>query len=124
MISPTEVEVSSNWGISSDIIRGYQLRLLDTNHPPIAIRQFFPLERRMILETGLPGEPGVNQSLIEITAHEEAPVLCARLITETPLDQPFPEMEIRLGSTKGTNALLEYKGDKPPCWLQKDLKTC
>ncbi|MCK4990372.1 MAG: hydantoinase/oxoprolinase family protein, partial [Bacteroidales bacterium] len=53
---------------------------------------------------------------------EEAPVLCARLITGTPLDQPFPEMEIRLGSTKGTNALLEYKGARTAMLVTKGFK--
>ena len=47
---------------------------------------------------------------VEISAFEEAPVLAARLLTATPLDQPFPPLQMRLGSTKGTNALLEGKG--------------
>ena len=48
----------------------------------------------------------------EITGGEEAPILAARLATRTSLDAPLPPMEIRIGSTKGTNALLEKKGAK------------
>ncbi len=121
-ISPTEVEVSSNWGISRDILEGYHFQLLETNHPNVTIKHFYPRECRMILEPGLPEVPGKTELLFEISAHEEAPVLCARLITETPLNQPFPEMEIRLGSTKGTNALLEYKGARTAMLVSKGFK--
>ena len=48
----------------------------------------------------------------EITSNEEAPVLGARLITQTALDEDFPDLSLKLGSTKGTNALLENKGAK------------
>ena len=41
---------------------------------------------------------------------EEAPILAARLITGTPLHDPLPNMELRLATTRGTNALLERKG--------------
>jgi 5-oxoprolinase (ATP-hydrolysing) len=51
-----------------------------------------------------------NPQDIEITAFEEAPILAARLITKTPLNEPLPPITLKLGSTKGTNALLEKKG--------------
>ncbi len=49
---------------------------------------------------------------VELFTGEEAPVLAARLLTQTPLGQPFPPLEMRLGTTKGTNALLERKGGR------------
>ena len=110
VISSREIEISSNWGVTSDLFTGYSFRLLEIDLPPVVVKQFNPLNNRMVLEPGIPDHLLAQQSLFEITAYEEAPVLCARLITQTPLSQPFPEMEIRLGSTKGTNALLEYKG--------------
>ena len=51
-------------------------------------------------------------STVELFTGEEAPVLAARLLTQTPLGQPFPPLEMRLGTTKGTNALLERKGGR------------
>ncbi|MEM6361621.1 MAG: hydantoinase B/oxoprolinase family protein [Bacteroidota bacterium] len=48
----------------------------------------------------------------EITSSEEVPVLAARLLTSTPLTEELPPLSMRLGSTKGTNALLEKKGAK------------
>src|SRR5690606_40871423 len=49
---------------------------------------------------------------LELSTGEEAPILAARLITQTPIYAPLPPMDIRLGTTKGTNALLERKGAK------------
>jgi 5-oxoprolinase (ATP-hydrolysing) len=48
----------------------------------------------------------------EITSKEEAPVFCARLATSTPLGSDFPPLVMKLGTTRGTNALLEGKGSK------------
>lgn len=48
-----------------------------------------------------------------ITSGEEAPVLAARLLTQTALQDEFPPIKMRLGTTKGTNALLEHKGNAP-----------
>lgn len=122
VLSPTEIEISTSWGTSRDLFAGYSLRFLETVHSPIIIRQFNPNNNRMLLESGIPEQLNTDLPLFEITAHEEAPVLCARLITGTPLDQPFPEMEIRLGSTKGTNALLEYKGDRTAMLVTRGFK--
>lgn len=58
----------------------------------------------------------------EITTGEEAPVLAARLLTQTPLDQPLPPIAMRLGTTKGTNALLERKGAKTLLVVTKGFK--
>ncbi len=50
--------------------------------------------------------------LVEIVFDEEAPILAARLVTKTPLNQALPPIIMHLATTKGTNALLERKGDK------------
>ncbi|MEN8155558.1 MAG: hydantoinase B/oxoprolinase family protein [Bacteroidota bacterium] len=122
VISSSEIEISSNWGVTTDLFTGYSFRFLETDHKPVIVKQFNPLSNRMLLESGLPDHLEAGRQLFEITAYEEAPVLCARLITETPLDRPFPEMEIRLGSTKGTNALLEYKGARTAMLVTKGFK--
>ena len=54
-------------------------------------------------------QPGDN---VNLTTREEAPVLAARLATNTPVGASFPNIHLRLGTTKGTNALLERKGAK------------
>lgn len=40
----------------------------------------------------------------------EAPVLAARLLLAKPLDEPLPKLQARLGTTRGTNALLTRSG--------------
>lgn len=47
---------------------------------------------------------------LEIRSPEPAPVLAARLLTGTPQGEFLPAMELRLATTRGTNALLERRG--------------
>lgn len=61
----------------------------------------------------LGGETVREGEVFELTTGEEAPVVAARLLTETPLGSPFPEMDFRVATTRGTNALLEGKGREP-----------
>jgi 5-oxoprolinase (ATP-hydrolysing) len=58
----------------------------------------------------------------EIYSGEEVPVFAARLLMETPLDNKFPPLEMKLGSTHGTNALLERKGAKTIFLVTKGFK--
>ncbi len=46
----------------------------------------------------------------EVVFAEEAPVLAARVVTGTPGGGELPELELRLATTRGTNALLERAG--------------
>ena len=63
-----------------------------------------------------PGTP------FEISSDEEVPVFAARLITETGFNQSFPPIEMKLGSTRGTNALLERKGARTALLITKGFK--
>jgi len=55
-------------------------------------------------------EGGDGAEVLELDGGEEAPVVAARLLTRTPPGQPLPEMDFRVATTRGTNALLERKG--------------
>lgn len=48
----------------------------------------------------------------ELAAAEEAPTLAARMVTGTPVGAALPRMEMRLGTTRATNALLERRGGR------------
>ncbi|MDX1999306.1 MAG: hydantoinase/oxoprolinase family protein, partial [Thermoanaerobaculia bacterium] len=61
------------------------------------------------LELMAEAELRVGQT-IEIRSPEPAPVLAARLLTGTPQGAALPPMELRLATTRGTNALLERRG--------------
>lgn len=56
---------------------------------------------------------------IEISGDAEAPVFAAHLLTGIPMYQPLKGIELRIGTTKATNALLELKGT--PCvWITNE----
>jgi len=61
-------------------------------------------------------------STVEMTTDEEVPVFAARILTETAIDQTFPRIEMKLGSTRGTNALLERKGAMTVLVVTKGFK--
>ncbi len=44
---------------------------------------------------------------VTLRTGETAPVLAARIVTATPAGRPLPRAELRLATTRGTNALLE-----------------
>ncbi len=87
------------------IFDGYSGRIVDTGQPfnVLALNTNGQLET----DINLP-----NNATVELFTGEEAPVLATRLLTKTPLNRPFPAIDMRLGTTKGTNALLERKGGR------------
>ncbi|MCA9046862.1 MAG: hydantoinase, partial [Planctomycetaceae bacterium] len=46
----------------------------------------------------------------ELSSELEAPVVCIRQVLGLAMSVPVPEVDVRLGTTRGTNALLERKG--------------
>lgn len=48
----------------------------------------------------------------ELKCGEEAPILAIRTAMKLRLDQPIPPVDVRLGTTRGTNALLTRRGAK------------
>ncbi|MEO5975603.1 MAG: hydantoinase B/oxoprolinase family protein [Chryseolinea sp.] len=61
-------------------------------------------------------------SVVEITSLEEVPVFAARILTETSKAEAFPPIEMKLGSTRGTNAILERKGAKTVLLVTKGFR--
>ena len=113
--------IKHNWHVEKDIFINYEFKILNTPLNKFAIKsdditsKFYVkhydfVQKIITLNKPLPFNL-LNQNVsFEITANEEAPILAARLITQTALDEDFPPLLMRLGSTKGTNALLERKG--------------
>ncbi|MCU0720905.1 MAG: hydantoinase B/oxoprolinase family protein, partial [Pirellula sp.] len=52
----------------------------------------------------------VGTHIVELRPGIEAPVLATRLLLGIPLADPLPPLSIRLGTTRGTNALLTRRG--------------
>ena len=109
VISESEFEFSDSWNLEKDILQGFSFRLLKTEYTDIRIESFDINSKQLRLDQPILKSELEGQNF-EITSNEEAPVLGARLITQTALDESFPDLQLKLGSTIGTNALLEKKG--------------
>lgn len=73
------------------------------------IRAFDPSTGRLELETPLAGAPDVGAAY-ELSCGSEAPLIGMRWLMGLRLDEPLGPVQVRLGTTRGTNALLERKG--------------
>ncbi len=118
-IDEKTLRVKENWGLTADILHGYTFSLLSAINQETTVTSF-DIEKK-ILHLNVPFENHLRQPAIsfELTAHEEAPVLAVRMVTGTPLNKTFPKIHLRLGSTKGTNALLEGKGAQSALFITK-----
>ncbi|MBT7864448.1 MAG: hydantoinase/oxoprolinase family protein, partial [Gemmatimonadetes bacterium] len=106
-IDPNCFEVEARWPQVPDFCRGYQLRV-DGVTTTSTVVAYDPENQRLHLAQPVTGAP--TGATIELTTGEEAPVLAARVVTSTPADLPLPPMNLRLATTRGTNALLERNG--------------
>jgi 5-oxoprolinase (ATP-hydrolysing) len=91
---------------------GYEMRLLDADGRAVhtaRVEAFAGDTGAFTLAGAIPQSvaPGTN---FELTSGEDAPILAIRSILGLRLDQPIPEVTVRLGTTRGTNALLTRRG--------------
>src|SRR5262245_47882804 len=84
---------------------GYRFRLLDKMGRVVAETTVGFSNSALGLKTPLPCKPEIGQSY-ELESPEEAPLLAIRLFFKLLLDEPIPPCIVRLGTTRGTNALL------------------
>lgn len=104
-------KASMKWGTDRNIFKEYRFQLLGKTHKPVKIQHID--FTKGIISLDPPLNISIDESLdFEISSGEEAPVLAARIVTATPLTRTLPPIRMRLGSTIGTNALLERKGAK------------
>ncbi|WP_247235139.1 hydantoinase B/oxoprolinase family protein [Telluribacter sp. SYSU D00476] len=101
-------EFEAPWQHPSHLLNGYHFRL-QGSHSMTKLLSINYESKTITLEDNLTPIYNVD---FELFTGEEAPVLATRLVTGTPLRKPFPPLSMRLGTTKGTNALLEKKGAK------------
>ena len=103
--------------LTAPIFDGYTLRIIETGE--VADVGSLLVDGTLVtLGSAILPDSGT----VELFTGEEAPVLATRLLTQTPLSQPFPLLDMRLGTTKGTNALLERKGGRVTLLVTKGFK--
>lgn len=105
--SPTRFRVDERWFAPDDFIRGLPLTLLPDRGGAAVVTGYDSHSHLLDLDRPIVAMPG---TAFEVRSSEEAPILAARLVTQTPADRPLPSLQMRLATTRGTNALLTRRG--------------
>ncbi|MEM9016210.1 MAG: hydantoinase/oxoprolinase family protein, partial [Verrucomicrobiota bacterium] len=112
-ISETEarLDLPESWETKNAFFTGYRFR---AGGETALVLRYDDSTQSVHLSHPLP-----PSSSADLFTREEAPVLGARLLTGTSLDESFPPLEFRLATTRGTNALLERKGSPPALFISE-----
>lgn len=97
---------------ADDFWQGYRLRLLDENGNVAAesvVDSWRLASNTFTLAPPLPQRPSVGQ-FYELDSGEPAPIVAIRQLLGLRLDARIPPVTVRLGTTRGTNALLTRSG--------------
>ena len=120
-ISAREIRFTAQWETPDAFATGCGFHLLDRDEAPIEIADHDGEKKILNLKEPLQEPPGPGATF-EIQFHEEAPILAARLVTRTPRQQKLPPILMHLATTKGTNALLERRGDPPVFFVTRGFE--
>lgn len=109
-----EVRIEQNWNLPfPTVLNGCHVLI---NNKKVKISSFNVAQNVLSFEKAIPLKAG---EILTITSGLEAPLFAAHLLTGIPTHQSLPNVELRVGSTKATNALLEHKG--VPCiWITNE----
>src|SRR5262249_43379873 len=110
--SAREIVDSARCADPPDFWRGALLSLVAVTGERISAGRVARFDARtgtLSLETDLGIEPAVGQSY-ELSTRDTAPVLAVRYMLELSPNQKLPPVTIRLGTTRGTNALITRHG--------------
>src|SRR5262245_54009456 len=99
------------WSFPDNFWTGYTFRLLDRSGVVAFELLVESSDSGLVLKSPLPFTTEVGQAY-ELQSPEEAPLLAIRLFLNLLLDEPIPPCTVRLGTTRGTNALLTRRGAK------------
>ena len=103
--------VAERIGDPPDFWRGYGVAVLDEHGDACAdarVRDFDATSGVLELDRAI--EPPPSGTFYELFGGEAAPVLAIRYLMQLRLDAPIGSVDVRLGTTRATNALLERKG--------------
>ena len=108
VLGPNRFRLEIPFDTVDDFFVGYRLQVCGLGTGPGHIVTWSSEDCLLELDVKIPSlEQG---ALCAIQSLEEPPILGMRLITQTLLGEALPRLELRLATTRGTNALLEGKG--------------
>jgi 5-oxoprolinase (ATP-hydrolysing) len=134
-IDDRRLRIDASWVAAEDVLTGFSFRPIPAPKPGAARRAKSRATRPrttdwtaiqthdgeiITLEASV-GTISVDASF-EVTTHEPAPILGARLVTGTPASDPMPPMTMRLATTRGTNALLERAGAETAFFITRGFR--
>ena len=108
-IDDCRLSIDENWAIAGELVRELRFHLLGELTEGINVASYDPDSGCLELTEAVP-DSARSGSAIELRSSEEAPILATRIVTGTSAGHSFPPLQLRLGSTRGTNALLERSG--------------
>ncbi len=117
-VAPGIYEFDASWRHEERVLEGYSCRIGHWERTGIVVALDYS-RMWLTVDADLPADSGLY---FELFAGEEAPILAARLLTKTALKESLPPIEMRLGTTRGTNALLERKGARTLLVVTKGFK--
>ena len=113
------VQLEARWSFPSAALVGFRLRAVggaDAEAGILAAKrdsdQLFTLQVSQPL-TLAPGEP------IELFTDEDAPLVAARLLLGVAAEATLPDCDLRVATTRGTNALLQRNGSRTALFVTK-----
>jgi 5-oxoprolinase (ATP-hydrolysing) len=107
--------------LPSGFFKGFSLAWPGTDLPESRISASEMIGNEVTITAVLPDFRGTG-GICELRLNEPAPILAARVITGTPGDRQLPRLDMRLATTRGTNALLEEKGMPPVLFMTSGLE--
>ncbi len=120
-IDSKTISVQISWPVQTDIFNGFLISF--SRNPKDKLRIKSAEVEKSILHLADAVARSIRKGdVFEISSGEEVPVFAARLITQRGLHENFPPIEMKLGSTRGTNALLERKGARVAFLVTKGFK--
>jgi 5-oxoprolinase (ATP-hydrolysing) len=110
-----QARVSGLPPLPGSFLVGFTIKVIGGTESRV-ITSFDAATSAMTLDQPVTWQPG---TLLELTTGEEAPVLGARILTNTPPGRDFPPLSLRIATTRATNALLERKGGRVALFITK-----
>ena len=128
VISPDTLRLEHAWLAKPAVLRGMTITNASrqsSNPPTVTIARFDDSSSVMQLEcteTARAIAFEIGDTIDFFVPNEEAPILAARLLTATGPREPLPSIDMRLATTRATNALLERTGSETAFFVTKGLR--
>ncbi|HLS30020.1 MAG TPA: hydantoinase B/oxoprolinase family protein [Flavobacteriaceae bacterium] len=104
-----ELIIEHDWDAPDDFIKGFSFQVLDRVIEENEVVSYDAVNSTIHLKNTWSAKD-LDGCAFAVVTKEEPPILAARLITKTLPDQNLPPINLRLATTRGTNALLERAG--------------